>query len=444
MNRLFIFDLDGVLVDSKEIHYVSLNNALAEIDLKYVIDEESQKTIFEGLTTNQKLKILTETRGLPEHTYDKIWKTKQEISISFFNLLEKDMDLVNYFNYIKNNNIKIAVASNSIKKTLESALVSLGLMELVDFYISNEDVSSPKPNPEMYKKCIKTLGAEANTTTIFEDSYIGRTAAVLSGARLISIKDRANLSLKVIKNEVDKFKFKPNVLIPMAGEGSRFKSAGYNNPKPLIDVNGKTMIQTVVDNIGIDARYIFVARKEDENKYKLSEYLPSICKDFILILQDKKLDGAALSALLAKDYINNDSPLIIANSDQYLIWNNKKTIKEFIKSGIDGAILTFSATDTKWSFVKQNKFGFVDAVAEKNAISDEATCGVYYWKTGKDFIKYTNEMILNGNKTNNEFYICPVYNEAIKDEKIIKSKMVYEMWGLVTPEDLATFIEDHI
>lgn len=168
-----------------------------------------------------------------------------------------------------------------------------------------------------------------------------------------------------------------------------------------------------------------------------------MCKDFTLILQEGRLDGAAKSALLAIDYIDNDSPLIIANSDQYVVWNSKRTIKEFIRSGIDGGILTFDATDSKWSFVKQNKFGFVGAVAEKNAISNEATCGIYYWKTGKDFVKYTNKMIISENKTNNEFYICPVYNEAIQDEKIIKSERVYEMWGLGTPEDLSIFLENH-
>ena len=442
-NKLFVFDLDGVLVDSKEIHYLSLNQALGQVDPKYIIKEEDQRTTFEGLTTNQKLRILTDTRGLPEHYYDQIWKSKQEKSISFFNMLKKDEELIKIFTEIKNNNIKLAVASNSIKKTLEACLTSLGVISLVDFYISNEDGISPKPSPDMYNVCMNKLGASKNTTTVFEDSYTGRTAAILSGARLVTIKNRSDLTVTKIQNEISGLKQKPNVLIPMAGEGSRFRLVGYDMPKPLIKVNDKSMIELVIDNIGIDAHYIFVARKEDEEKHNISGHLSLMCKDFTLILQEGRLDGAAKSALLAIDYIDNDSPLIIANSDQYVVWNSKKTIKEFIRSGIDGGILTFDATDSKWSFVKQNKFGFVGAVAEKNAISNEATCGIYYWKTGKDFVKYTNKMILSENKTNNEFYICPVYNEAIQDEKIIKSERVYEMWGLGTPEDLSIFLENH-
>lgn len=442
-NKLFVFDLDGVLVDSKEIHYLSLNQALEQVDPKYIINEEDQRTTFEGLTTNQKLRILTDTRGLPEHYYDQIWKSKQEKSISFFNMLKKDEELIKIFTEIKNNNIKLAVASNSIKKTLEACLTSLGVLNLVDFYISNEDGISPKPSPDMYNVCMNKLGASKNTTTVFEDSYTGRTAAILSGARLVTIKNRSDLTVTKIQNEISGLKQKPNVLIPMAGEGSRFRLVGYDMPKPLIKVNDKSMIELVIDNIGIDAHYIFVARKEDEEKHNISGHLSLMCKDFTLILQEGRLDGAAKSALLAIDYIDNDSPLIIANSDQYAVWNSKRTIKEFIRSGIDGGILTFDATDSKWSFVKQNKFGFVGAVAEKNAISNEATCGIYYWKTGKDFVKYTNKMILSENKTNNEFYICPVYNEAIQDEKIIKSERVYEMWGLGTPEDLSIFLENH-
>ena len=117
------------------------------------------------------------------------------------------------------------------------------------------------------------------------------------------------------------------------------------------------------------------------------------------------------------------------------------TINNFIKSGVDGGILTFTSNEKKWSFVKKNKNNFVSAVAEKNTISDEATCGIYYWKNGSDFVKYAEQMIQKQIKTNNEYYICPVYNEAIQDEKIIVSEMVYEMWGIGTPEDLATFLE---
>ncbi len=142
-NRLFIFDLDGVLVDSKEIHFNALNQALLLVGSQYVISPEEQREIFEGLTTNQKLEILTKTRNLPEYKYDFIWKNKQLNSISFFKELKQDLDLINAFKLIKHSGIKIAVASNSIQKTLETCLKSLGIIDFLDYYISNEGRSSP-------------------------------------------------------------------------------------------------------------------------------------------------------------------------------------------------------------------------------------------------------------------------------------------------------------
>lgn len=440
-NRLFIFDLDGVLIDSKEVHYLALNKALSDINEKYIINKEDQQNIFEGLSTNQKLKLLSNTRGLPEYMHDQIWKMKQEHSILFFNLVKKDYELIDIFKEIKSNGIGIAVASNSIRKTLETCLKSLGLYDLVDFYISNEDVKNPKPDPEMYNICINNLESSPSITTIFEDSYVGRSSAVLSGARLVSIKNRNDLNIEKIKLEILNNRKKVNVLIPMAGEGSRFKMAGYEKPKPLIDINGKSMIQTVVENIGYPANYIFIIKKEDDNKYDIENHIKSFCQNAKIIYQNGKVDGAAVTALLAKTIIDNDEPLIIANSDQYVIWNSKKTINNFIKSGIDGGILTFFANEKKWSFVKKNESDFISAVAEKNVISNEATCGIYYWKHGADFVKYAEKMINKKIKTNNEYYICPVYNEAIEDEKIILSEKVYEMWGIGTPEDLSIFLD---
>jgi beta-phosphoglucomutase-like phosphatase (HAD superfamily)/dTDP-glucose pyrophosphorylase len=443
-NRLFIFDLDGVLVDSKQIHFDSLNKALSSIDDRYVISEQDQKNIFEGLSTNQKLSILTETRGLPEFNHDLIWKSKQIHSLEFFTKLQVDNDLVEIFKHIKKNTIKIAVASNSIKKTVEVCLESLGLIQYVDFYVSNEDVKNPKPHPDMYLKCISQCKSSVKNTVIFEDSYIGKIGAFQSKARLVSVKSRSDLSFQKILDEIDYVDKDINVLIPMAGDGVRFLDKGYQKPKPLIEINNKTMIEVVHKNINIPGKYIFVAKKQHVDDFELNKTISSFCKNFVLIEQDTKLDGAVKSCLLAKDYINNDQPLIIANSDQYISWDSKKAIDYFLKSGVDGAILTFKASDTKWSYVKRNKYNTISAVAEKNMISNEATCGIYFWRKGSDFVKYAEQMVKKGIKTNNEFYVCPVYNEAIEDEKIIVAYLVDQMYGLGTPEDLQSFLQKRI
>jgi HAD superfamily hydrolase (TIGR01509 family) len=190
---LVIFDLDGVLIDSKEIHFNALNLALSEVGDDYVISRKEQDTIFEGLTTNVKLDILTKTKGLPRDLHEDIWRRKQEYSAKLFESTSEDEDLANIFRFIKSRGIKIAVASNSIRQTLDTCLKSLGVAGYVDYSLSNEDVEFPKPNPEIYNKCMEYLKATTENTVIFEDSEIGLRAALATGAKVEKVLNRKNI-----------------------------------------------------------------------------------------------------------------------------------------------------------------------------------------------------------------------------------------------------------
>ena len=193
MISLVIFDLDGVLIDSKEIHFNALNRALSEVGDDYVISRKEQDTIFEGLTTNVKLDILTKTKGLPRDLHEDIWRRKQEYSAKLFESTSEDEDLANIFRFIKSRGIKIAVASNSIRQTLDTCLKSLGVAAYVDYSLSNEDVEFPKPNPEIYNKCMEYLKATTENTVIFEDSEIGLRAALATGAKVEKVLNRKNI-----------------------------------------------------------------------------------------------------------------------------------------------------------------------------------------------------------------------------------------------------------
>ena len=153
-------------------------------------------------------------------------------------------------------------------------------------------------------------------------------------------------------------------------------------------------------------------------------------------------EGAACTALLARDYIDNDAPLFFANSDQFIEWDSNEFMYKMLETKADGGIVTFKATHPKWSFAKIDENGLVTEVAEKNPISDLATVGFYYWKHGSDFVKYANEMIENNIRVNSEFYVCPVFNQAIKDDKKIRTFNIDRMWGLGTPEDLHYYLEN--
>lgn len=224
----------------------------------------------------------------------------------------------------------------------------------------------------------------------------------------------------------------------MAGEGRRFKDAGYNLPKPLVDVAGMPMIQRVIENIGIKGQYIFIVQKQHCAEYNLKSLLDSLTPNNVVIEIDEITQGAACSVLLAKELINNDSPLLIANSDQYIEWNPLEFIN--LASKHHGGILTFNDTSPKWSYVKTTVDRIAVEVAEKNPISNTATVGIYFWTRGKDYVKYAEEMISKNIRTNNEFYVCPVYNQAIQDGKSIVTYPVNKMWGLGTPEDLTAFL----
>jgi HAD superfamily hydrolase (TIGR01509 family) len=193
MIKLVVFDLDGVLLDSKEIHFNALNLALDEVGDDYIILRHEQDTVYEGLTTNAKLHILTETKGLPKEVHKEVWRRKQEYSAVLFESISPDEDLVSLFKFIKSRGIKIAVASNSIRKTLDTCLKSLGVATYVDYSLSNEDVELPKPDPQIYNQCMRHLGVGLEDTVIFEDSEIGLRSALATGAKVEKVLNRKDI-----------------------------------------------------------------------------------------------------------------------------------------------------------------------------------------------------------------------------------------------------------
>ena len=453
MIKLVIFDLDGVLIDSKDYHFEALNLALGE---KYAISRKEHLDDYDGLPTIEKLKLLSDKKGLSPSSFNQIWQEKQTHTTNIFKeKISQDYELMDYFKQLVDAGYKIAVASNSIRNTVKIVLLKLGILEFIDIFISNEDIVRNKPYPEMYWKCMITLGAIPENTVIIEDSIVGRKGALDSKCHLISVENRKDLDqskidrIKKILDKKESLKSwhceNMNILIPMAGRGSRFETQGYTFPKPLIEVRGKPMIQVVVDNLNIRAKYTFIVQKEHYEKYNLRYLLNLISPNCNIVQVNGITEGAACTTLLAKEFIDNDQPLLIANSDQFIEWDSSKTLYSFSNSESDGGILTFKASHPKWSYVKLNDEGYAEEVAEKKPISDNATVGIYWWKKGSEYVKYAEQMIKKNIRTNNEFYVCPVFNEAIQDNKkiIINEIKKDGMWGIGTPEDLNYFLKNY-
>lgn len=454
MIKLIVFDLDGVLVETKKLHYDAFNKALCDVDPKYEIGYDEHLVKYDGLSTHKKLELLGCEKGLCGMEFQSIWQRKQAYTYQMLKGLTFDNRLIEVLKKLKNKHrYTIAVASNSIRDSVKITLLKLGLLEYVDFYLSNEDVKYPKPHPEIYLRAMIQSGSTPKETLIVEDSVIGRNAANNSGAYLIGVNNSLDVTYERIIEYIDSINKnikrpkwqggKMNVLIPMAGAGSRFEKAGYTFPKPLIDVRGKPMIQWVVDNLNVEAKYIFIVQKNHFEKYNLKDTLDNFCPNNEIVQIDGITEGAACTTLLAKQYIDKDEPLIIANSDQFVEWNNEEFIYTSTTADLDGNILTFKSTHPKWSYAKTNDLGYVTEVAEKRPISDIATVGIYYWRKGSDYVKYAEQMIQKNIRVNNEFYVCPVFNEAIEDGKKIRTFNIEKMWGLGTPEDLEHFLKNY-
>ena len=454
MIKLILFDLDGVITDTKEIHYRTLNNSILEVGEEYVITELEHVTKYDGLKTLHKLNLLTEEKNLPPDKHKQIYDKKQKLTLLEFAKITPDDDIVNIFENLRERGYLIGCCTNCIRRTALVALAKTGVIEYLDVIITNDDIKNSKPHPEIYWKAMSMMSCLPDETLIIEDSPQGLMAAHRSKAMVLRVKNSKDLTIDKINDILQQKKTmskniwrdeKLNIIIPMAGAGSRFEKAGYTFPKPLIDVRGKPMIQLVVESMNIQANFIYIVQKSHRQKYNLDTLLNLITPNCKIVEVDGLTEGAACTVLLAKDLINDDNQLITMNSDQYIDWDSTEFMYQMNEKGYDGSIMCFEATHPKWSFAKTNEVGMITEVAEKNPISNQATAGIYYWKRGSDFVKYAEQMIEKNIRVSNEFYVCPVYNEAIADNKKIYNYQILSknMWGIGTPEDLKYYLENY-
>lgn len=439
MVKLIIFDIDGVLIDSKDTHYIALNKALNDIAPEFAISKEKHIEIYDGLPTKIKLNMLVKN-GLNENLVEKIYKLKQKYTNDLLiNTTKKSIKLKYIFSELSNKYI-LSIATNCINETANNILNNLGIRQYISSVYTNE-ICKSKPNTEMWLSAMIKHNVSATETLIIEDSYYGRKGAFSSGANLMQINNSNDINLDDIQESINKcnkkLKWKEdiNILIPCAGSGSRFANVGYKNPKPLIDVYNLPMIKQVVNNINIEGNLIFVILEKYCKEFNFDKILKVMFPKCKLVICKEQPQGQAASMLAAKDLINSDKPLLLANSDQIINWDSGKFMSDMKKENIDGSILTFKANETRWSYARCEGKMVVET-AEKRVISDDATVGIYYWKRGKDFVNSCNEMIKNNDTFNNEFYACPSFNYAIKNGLNIEKYEIAQMFGIGTPEDL--------
>jgi len=238
-----------------------------------------------------------------------------------------------------------------------------------------------------------------------------------------------------------------NIVIPMAGAGSRFAKEGYKDPKPLIPVHGIPMIQVVIENLrpSTPHRFIFICQRSHVNEYGLRDKLTKWAPESVLVEIDGITEGAACTVLMAKSFIDNDAPLMIANSDQFVDVGIDNYLQRINDAKLDGLIMTMYANDPKWSFVGLSSEQLVSRVVEKKVISDEATVGIYNFRHGRSFVDAAENMIANNERVNGEFYVAPTYNNLISSGQRIGIYNIGSegagMYGLGIPVDLEKFLD---
>jgi NDP-sugar pyrophosphorylase family protein len=237
-----------------------------------------------------------------------------------------------------------------------------------------------------------------------------------------------------------------NIVVPMAGRGQRFIDAGYSLPKPLIPVHGVPMIELIIANLrpSTPHRFHFLIQRAHDTAYGLSQALQGWAPGCSITHVEGITEGAACTVLLARDKIDSEVPLMIANCDQWVDTNIDEYLSTMNVKTLDGLIMTMTACDSKWSYVRFDQSGDITEVVEKKIVSNEATVGIYNFRQGADFVCGADKMIDKNLRVNNEFYVAPVYNELITVGKRLGVFNIGAedagMYGLGIPEDLEKFI----
>jgi dTDP-glucose pyrophosphorylase len=236
-----------------------------------------------------------------------------------------------------------------------------------------------------------------------------------------------------------------NVLVLMSGPSDPFKEAGFSYPKNLVEIAGKPLLQRVLGSLSslsrIGARFFCVIREDENLQFHTGAVIRLLMPNANIIEVKGATAGAACSALLAIEHIGQDTPLVVVNGDQIIASDVCARVVDFQSRRLDGGVIVFEDLHPRWSFVKCDNFGHVLEAAEKRPISKYATAGFYYFARGDDFVAGASAMIAKNAHVGGNFYVCPVYNELILNQKTIGVSLIQrsEYHSLTNPASVATY-----
>ncbi len=233
------------------------------------------------------------------------------------------------------------------------------------------------------------------------------------------------------------------IVVPLGGRGRTFEERGYTFPKPLVEIQGRPMIECVVQSLTPDLphRFVFVCRGEHLRRYALGDVLNLVAPGCRVVPMRGETAGALCTVLLASEWIEPEGELIVANGDQLLDLPLQEFVLRARERRREGSLITFSSTHPKWSYALVDDQGLVRQVAEKRPISRHATVGVYYFRRGADFLAAASRMLVKGARTGGEFFLSPVYNELILEGRAVDIFSIdnSRVTSLATPEDVEKY-----
>jgi dTDP-glucose pyrophosphorylase len=232
-------------------------------------------------------------------------------------------------------------------------------------------------------------------------------------------------------------------LLLLAGSSKEFEEQNYHYPKYLIEVDGKPLVQHVMESLSTlpESKYLFIIRKVEADRFHFDNILKLLVPDAEVIIVEGLTKGAACTALYAIEYIDNNESLLIVNGDQIVQANLSEAIRSFQTKDLDGGIITFDSVHPRWSYVRLNDEGFVVETAEKRPISRNATAGLYYFKYGKEFVESAMNMISKDAQVSGFYYVCPAYNEMILKQLKIRTFEIKrdQYFSFATPQGVEQY-----
>lgn len=457
--RLVIFDLDGVLVESCDLHYEALNQALLEVaGSSFVISREEHLFIYDGLSTNQKLHMLTESKDLDPKLHKAVWQRKQDLTEEMVKTTLGPSDhILEAISGLKKNGFAVAVASNCIRSSVKTILETIDVMRFIDVYVSNEDVENAKPAPDIYLKACKSFCVDPSEALVVEDTVKGFEAASRAGCSMLRVKDPNDTTISAAMNRIRELELpsqKITVVVPLAGPTPEMWLQGRTGncseaPVFLADAAGRPTLYWIMDSLRsrrYQLQYVFLIKATQSRQFQL-EALCAAAVDYqpfkVELVKRDTLGSLQTILQCSPDIVPSDSPLLIADGHHLVDWG-RGSIDDLLSSPADGSIAVNLSSDPRDSYVSLLPGDTLEtAVAEihieRNPVSQLACSGLYFYRKAADFWEAANHLVSQNQRSRGVFYTAPTFNDMISEGKRVDAVKVVKSWSLQSASEVRDF-----